>query len=178
MEDDLQLMARVAANEPTAIEDIAASHLPAVYRFLRHLTRREHDAEDLAQQTLLRAIAGARSFDGRASVRTWMLSIGFREYTKWRRRKPWLPLLADFALRSNSYEQLENKEVLLAALQRLPTVLQSVILLHYIEQQSITEISTALNIPEGTVKSRLHNAKSRLRAMLGPEELLYANESI
>lgn len=178
MDDELQLAALVSEKDPIAIDRLAALHLPSVYRFLRQLTRSVDDAEDLAQQTLIRALAGAKSYDGRASLRSWMLAIAFREFTKWRRKRPWLPLLGEHALRGDPFKRLDEKEVLLAALQKLKPELQSTILLHFVEQMSIAEIAEVTNVPEGTVKSRLHTAKARMRQILGAEEMHYVHETI
>ena len=64
-----------------------------IYRLLRHLTRHAETAEDLAQQTFLKAIQALPGFRGEASHKTWLSRIAFREYIAWRRkRRLFLPL--------------------------------------------------------------------------------------
>jgi len=164
--DDLTLAARLTERDPAAMEELVHRHHADIYRFLRHLTRRVEDAEDLSQQTLLRAVQGASRYDGRAAMRTWLLGIAFREFGKWRRRRLWLPLLADRPSPGDPYRDVVEAEALLKAIGELSPLTRGVFLLHHVEELSILEISSALSVPEGTVKSRLHAARAHLRTLL------------
>jgi RNA polymerase sigma-70 factor, ECF subfamily len=175
--DDLTLARCLAAKDERAACLLVERHHVAIYRFLRQMTRRTADAEDLTQQTLLRILAGAARFDGRTTLRAWALGIAFREFTKWRRRKPWLPLLAEQRETSDPYSDVDNAFVLLTALQRLPSADRALFLMHYVEELNVAEIARALAIPEGTVKSRLHAVRVRLRTYLGEEETPYVAET-
>jgi RNA polymerase sigma-70 factor, ECF subfamily len=165
----------LASRDPGALETLVDRHHATVYRFLRHLTRSVEDAEDLAQATILRAVAGAHRYDGRAPMRTWLLAIAFREFGRFRRRRLWLPLIGDRPA-ADEFGRIHDGEALLAALSRLPEASRAVVLLHHVEELPIGEIAITLGIPEGTVKSRLFSARGRLRTLLG-EEVPYVTET-
>ncbi|CAN5593582.1 hypothetical protein BH11ARM2_BH11ARM2_04810 [soil metagenome] len=93
--DDSELAAMIAQGCGEAWRTLAARHHPPVYRLLLHLTDRKEDAEDLAQASLLRTWQGIRRYDGRAPLRAWILGIAWHEFGRWRRVRPWLPLLQD-----------------------------------------------------------------------------------
>ena len=139
-----------------------------IYRLLRHLTRQRETAEDLAQQTFLKAIQALPSYRGDASHKTWLSKIAFREYIAWRRkRRLFLPLEVLHPKVDQNYAAVENGEVLLAALHHLPSALREAFLLYEVQQLTIEEIALVTASPVGTVKSRLHHARTRLQIMLG-----------
>ncbi|AIE87435.1 RNA polymerase sigma factor, sigma-70 family [Fimbriimonas ginsengisoli Gsoil 348] len=150
-----------------------------LYRFLRQLTRSREDAEDLAQQTLIRARDGAGRFDARASMKTWLHSIAFHEFTRWRRRQRWhLGLAQAPPIEDRRFEAVLEAEWLEEALGSLPDGMRAVFLLHEIEQMPLAEVAAVLGVPVGTVKSRLFNAREKLRARLGDRrEVLHATEA-
>lgn len=153
------------------MDALVVRHHADVYRFLRHLTRHPQEAEDLAQSTLLRALDRIELYAGKGSLRSWLLGVAYREFTGWRRRRLWLPLLTDLPAPQNPYDDLAEAEALLAALARLPDALRATFLLHHVEEVPLAEIAATLAIPEGTVKSRLHAARVRLRQTLREEDL-------
>lgn len=176
--DDLTLAQQISANEPRALDELVEQHHSAIFRFLVQLTRHREDAEDLTQLTLVRAIKGAGRFDGRASLRAWLLGIAFREFTKHRRRRAWLPLLTDIVASNQDFESVNNSQALLLALAKLKPESRAMFLMHYVEEVPIAEIATALNIPEGTVKSRLHTIRTQLQTYLANGETIYVTEAI
>jgi RNA polymerase sigma-70 factor (ECF subfamily) len=141
-----------------------------VYRFLRQLTRHRQEAEDLAQQTLLKAIRKADQYSGRAPLKSWILGVAYREFTGWRRRRLWLPLFADQPEKRDPHSEIAEADALLKALSRLSDPLRATFLMHYVEELSIAEVAAALEISEGTVKSRLYNSRAQLRAHLTEED--------
>lgn len=151
-------------------ERLVQDHYASVYRFLRNLTRRAVDAEDLAQQTFLRAIGAWSRYDDRLPIRSWLYAIAFREFCKWRRNRLWLPLPTDRPAVGDAYEQFADAESLLNALGGLSQNIRATFLLHYVEELSIVDIAVLLDIPEGTVKSRLHQARHRLKNLLQEDE--------
>lgn len=145
-------------------------HHAAVYRFLRQLTRHPQEAEDLTQTTLIRALARIETYAGQASLRSWLLGVAFREFTRWRRRRLWLPILGERPDTRDPFGELANAEALLDAIGRLPDRSRAAFLLHYVEELPVAEVAASLDIPEGTVKSRLHDARARLRTILKEED--------
>lgn len=175
--DDETLARRIKHRDEAAMNEMVSRHYACLYRFLFGLSRRAEDAEDLAQQTFIRALTGIERYDGRAPMRHWVLGIAYREFCKWRRRRLWLPLLSDRPSPGDAYADLIDAHALLEALSRLSNDARSVFLLHHVEELSIPDIAVALGLPEGTVKSRLFHARQRLRTLLG-EEAAYVTEPV
>ncbi len=159
------------------MDALAVRYHADVYRFLRHLCRHTQEAEDLAQSTFLRAFARIETYGGSAPLRSWLLGIAYREFTGWRRRRLWLPLRGDRPAPGSAYDELAEAEVLLAAIGRLPDAIRATFLLHHVEEISVAEIAATLTLPEGTVKSRLHAARARLRQLLREEDQAYVPEA-
>ena len=164
--DDL-LLDRLRAGDPQAADALVDRWFDDVYRFLRHLTRHAQEAEDLAQETLLRAMRGAGKFDSRAGLRTWLHAIAYREFLAWRRGRR---LLVALDPRRGSadprFDALLDRERLLAALGRLSPKVAAAFLLVEVQELTYDEAATVLNVPVGTVRSRLYEARQRLRVLL------------
>ena len=163
--------------DPRALDQLVEEHHSALFRFLSQLTRNQHDAEDLTQQTLVRAIVGANRFDGRASLRAWLLGIAFHEFTRHRRRRIWLPILSDIAVKATDIDSVDDSEAIRVALAKLKPESRAIFLMHHVEEISVSEIAKALGIAEGTVKSRLHTARAQLRSYLDSGEHTYVPET-
>ena len=174
--DDLTLARLIHERNTEALDLLVERHHSALFRFLSQLTRNKDDAEDLTQQSLMRAIVGAKRFDGRASMRAWLLGIAFHEFTRLRRRRVWLPILKEWAATSGAFDSVDDSEAIRVALSRLGTELRAVFLMHHVEELSIVEIAQSLGIPEGTVKSRLHAARTKLQTYLNAGEQTYVPE--
>ena len=172
--DDRALARAIAQRDPSGTQALLDAHHTSLYRFAFHLTRRAEDSEDLVQQALVRVLLRIDRFDGRVTLRTWMLAIVYREFLNWRRRRMWFPITPDRPSIDASFAAIIEAESLMAALATLSPSLRAAFLLFHVEELSVAEIAVALKIPEGTVKSRLHVARSRLRELLGEDN--YANE--
>ena len=171
-EGDLRLMRGVAAGEDSAGRELLALHLDAMYRFARHALASREGADDVVQAALGRAVEAAGRYDGRASVRTWLLTIAWRETLRHRRRRVWLPILGDRGTASREIAAVEDAEWVRAALRQLSPPLRAAFALVHVEELSVAEAAGILGIPEGTVKSRVHAAKARLREYLeAPSEV-------
>ncbi len=163
---DLSLMRGVAAGEDGAGRELLLLHLDALYRFARHALLSADGAEEAVQATLARAAGAASRYDGRASVRTWLLAIAWREVGRVRRRRAWLPLLGEGSAPSREIAAVEDAVWVEAALGCLTPPLRAAFALVHVEELSVAEAAGVLGIPEGTVKSRVHAAKARLRIYL------------
>lgn len=163
-------------------EAFARCVLPEVevlLRVARSLTGRAADAEDLVQDTLLRAFQGIDGFDG-AHPRAWLLTIMRNAHiNRNRRRRPELlddqdaaheRLAATEGLGSDTPEGLVVGEtfdqVVTESLADLPDRFQAVVTLVDVEGLSYAEAAEALGVPVGTVMSRLHRARARMRQRL------------
>ena len=106
--DDQTHARLIHESDARALDRLVEEHHSALYRFLSQLTRNQHDAEDLTQQTLVRAIVGAAKFDGRASLRAWLLGIAFHEFTNHRRRRIFLPILSELIAKTTAIESIDE----------------------------------------------------------------------
>jgi RNA polymerase sigma-70 factor, ECF subfamily len=175
--DDLALAAAIAKKDQVATRRLVEFYFDVLYRFLRQLTRNPDDAQDLAQQTLIRVVQHAGRYDGRVALRTWIYAIAVREYARWRRRRAWLPLPLDLSAKEDLAESAGNSALLLDALAKLSTDHRAAFLLHYVEGLSVDEIAVVQQAPSGTVKSRLHYARLHLKGLLEQEEFYVTEPS-
>ena len=159
---------RALAGDAGESERIVRDHYPAALRLLTHLTGRRDEAQDLAQRTFVRAHGALPGFRFDCPLRNWILRIAVREYLHWRRdARPTLPLDESLSVRGLD----PNAMVLRDALAELSAELREPFLLRNVEGLSTRETAEALGIPEGTVKSRCHAARAKLRAALTDGEL-------
>jgi RNA polymerase sigma-70 factor (ECF subfamily) len=152
-------------------------YYPRIYRYLLWLTGRPDTAEDLAQETFVRAWRSLHTYDDRAPLRPWLYRIAHREFLRMlRSRRPQTSLeeVAEHA-EPRSGEWLEAME-LRDAIRQLPAVEGEIVMLHYLEGYDCEEIAQIVRIPTGTVKYRLSEARAHLRRALGEGDIAYLNE--
>jgi RNA polymerase sigma factor (sigma-70 family) len=170
MSDDLELLAAWREGKVEAGNQLFRRHFDSIYAFFRG--KLGADAEDLTQETfhaLVRnreAVAQAQSFRGYlfATARSKL-------YDALRRRhggtRVWDPLTESLAAidvsPSRAVAARREQQLLLDALRRLPIELQIIVELHYVEHMRGPELAEALELPEGTVRSRLRRALEQLR---------------
>jgi len=147
-------------------EAMIREHYASVYRFMLTLARNADDAADLTQQTFLRACKGIDQFRERSSLRTWVHSIAYREFVRWRRKRVWLPIARAQDQTVDPFQSSLDARDLANALARLPAKQRETFVLAEVQELSVEEVAEIQNIPTGTVKSRLHHAKMRLRTLL------------
>lgn len=162
---------------PDRFRCVVVSEIPALSRAALSLTRNQADAEDLVQETLLRAYRALGSFDGR-HPKAWLLTIMRNAHiNRGRRQRPQLlddpdlpAALVDPGALGRSPEEivLEGtfEAVVQAAFLELPENLRRVLELVDIGGLSYRETAEQLDIPVGTVMSRLHRARARIRRQL------------
>lgn len=164
---DKWLVQRILSGDKAAGEQFVIEHYEAIFRFLRNLTGSKEDAEDLTQQTFLRAWEALPSFRGDSSLSTWLHSIAYREYTHWlRSRREFVPL--DEIVDMPDEQANQNLEAVLLrwAIYRLDPGHREVFVLYYVQGFSVNEIAKIIGVPAGTVKSRLFLARQKLKELL------------
>lgn len=133
-------------------------------------------AEDIFQEVFLKAYQGFADFQGKSSVKTWLIRIAInscKDYLKsaWKRRVAPMDEATEQSLRSpDAYEQVEQEadaEKVREAVFSLPEQYREVIVCFFYQELSLEETAQALHIPVGTVKSRLSRAKEKLKVVLG-----------
>ncbi|MCL2639810.1 MAG: sigma-70 family RNA polymerase sigma factor [Phycisphaerales bacterium] len=151
-----------------AFHTLIDRHAAAMLRVANTLVPRL-DAEDLLQETFLAAFRGLNTFEGRASVKTWLYAILFRQAANFRRKRglPSLALSGDAPMATPSHTDTVDANLdLHAALARLPDDFRAILILRELDGLSYDEIATVLELPRGTVESRLHRARTALRKLL------------
>ena len=182
--DDFDLLDAWRAGDERAGGRLFRRHAPSLCRFFRNKVR--DGVEDLMQQTFLRCVQGRDRFRGDASFRTYLFAVARNElYDHLRRIRPTEPFdsqvlsaadvtpAPDHAL-AHKHEQ----KLLLEALRAIPLDLQLALELYYWEAMPAREIGGVLDLPEGTVRSRIRRAKTLLRReleRLAPSALVLAS---
>jgi len=165
------------ATKVERFEEVALQHLGAAYSLARWLVHNEHDAEDLVQDAYLRALRFFSGYYGGDS-RAWLLTIVRNTCYTWleRNRAQQLnepidekledELGLDFADPEALLLQRVDAEMVRDALQELPVQFREVVVLREMEALSYKEIAVIVDIPIGTVMSRLKRGRKRLYALL------------
>jgi len=157
-------------------EQVVLPHMDAAYNLARWLTRNDHDAEDLVQESYLRAFKFFGSFQG-ANARGWLLTIVRNTCYTWFRENRPQELTTSFDENIHGTEadpfdpeklllQSESGQLIKQAMEELPLEFREVLTLRELEGLSYKEIAVIAGIPPGTVMSRLARARSRLKQHL------------
>jgi RNA polymerase sigma factor (sigma-70 family) len=158
--------------EGVDFEELVARYYAPLYQFAFSLTRDEADACDLTQQTFYVWAAKGHQLRDATKVKTWLFTTLHREFLGSRRRQTRFPHL-DLegavdelpVISPASVNQLDASE-LFKALSQLDDIYQTPVSLFYLQDCSYNEIADILNVPLGTVKSRLARGLARLHQML------------
>ena len=174
---DEEVVARVRGGEVSMFEILMRRNNRRVYRAARAILRDANEAEDVMQETYVRAYEHLGEFQERARFSTWLTRIAVYEaLARVRRSKrfdsleshPEEPAMSTPP--GSSPEQrtsdVEMRAALESAVERLPDEFRSVFILRAVEGMSGAEAAECLDIPEETVKTRLHRARGRLQEML------------
>ncbi len=158
-------------------DDMLWPHLRAAYNFARWLVRNEHDAEDVVQESFVKAFQGLERFRG-GDPRVWLLAIVRNTAMTMLRRKrsePWPVDEADSELADPSADpetaviESNRRRQVRAAIEQLPDEFRETLILRELEGLSYKEIAAVLNVPMGTVMSRLARARDLLMRGLAAE---------
>jgi RNA polymerase sigma-70 factor (ECF subfamily) len=152
-------------------------HIPRLRRYARALAGDSHRADDLVQDTLERALVKFHLWRRGSDLRAWMFSIMHNVFINQlkARRELALDEATEAALESVPQSDPLQLRDLDAALRRLPAEQREVLLLVGLEQLSYAEASQALDVPVGTVMSRLSRGRERLRVLMSGANLPGAN---
>lgn len=158
-------------------------HLDALYNFAIRLSNDPNDAEDLVQDTIVKAYRFFSSYERGTNAKAWLFRILKNSYINNYRKQTKLPYQIDYDEVSTFYESIRSdwsdttdmeqiiyREMLddeiTRALNRLPEDFRTVVLLCDIEGFTYEEIANMLDVPIGTIRSRLHRGRNLLRVSL------------
>ncbi len=179
-------MAELTREEVQKQEDFEEEiipHLDAMYNFALRLTSDPSDAEDLVQDTIVKAFRFFSSYEKGTNAKAWLFRILKNSYINNYRRKSKQPNQVDYDEVSTFYEtiraertdtsDLEDKmfrdlidDDISNALDELPEDFRTVVLLCDVEGFTYEEIANMLDVPIGTIRSRLHRGRNLLKAQL------------
>jgi RNA polymerase sigma-70 factor (ECF subfamily) len=169
---------RVSEDRPSAssFEELALPLFDQLYNFARWLTQDTAEAEDLVQETYVKALRGFASFQLGTNFRAWMYRIlrnsflssraGLKNTVAWDEDEQDNVLPAEHATPESLLLTQANREMVQQALTELPVHFREILLLCEVEEMSYQEIAETLAIPAGTVMSRLFRARKALRGLL------------
>jgi len=184
LHQEQQLVRRARAGEMDAYDELVRRYQERIYATIYHMTANHEDANDLAQETFIKAYQALKSFKGDSSFFTWVYRIAINKtinFLKQRKNKTHMSLNdLDFnaehdadlvALISEKTPRrevnlIELQEKLNAAMQKLSEVHRLVVTLHDVQGLSHEEISRIMECNTGTVRSRLFYARQQLQAYL------------
>lgn len=171
--DDFELLDRWRGGDNVAGNQLLKRHFDALYRFFTN--KLADQADDLIQATLMACVRGVHSFRKECGFRAFLFVVARHELYRFikanyreRGRSPegFDPSLCSVAdvgpSPSTALAKRKEQRLLLLALRRIPLELQIVLELHYWEGLSTRELADAMEIPQGTVKSRLRRAREAL----------------
>lgn len=167
MAEDREIWTGILRRDTAVFDEFYRGHAPRLLAFLRMLVGDPQTAEDLAQETFVQLWTRPQGYEPeRGTLRAYLFGIGRKRAAEWwRRQKPIEPLMED----SLWCEELRGKDselTLMHAMSRLAPELKSLLWLREVEGQSYAELAELLEIPIGTVRSRLHAAREALRHTL------------
>jgi RNA polymerase sigma-70 factor, ECF subfamily len=183
---EASLIARAQAGDVSAFERLSSAYADRLFMLLLRLLGDRGEAEDVAQEVMLRAWRGIGGFRGTSSYFTWLYRIAVNEANrtleKRARRPPGTPIGADELQLpapaaddpSRQAEISELRQALARALAELPASLRTAIVLRDVEGLSTQEAAEIAGVGQAAFKSRLHQARLRVRAAIGDQALVTA----
>jgi RNA polymerase sigma-70 factor (ECF subfamily) len=185
---DAGLIARILAGERDLFHELVWPYEKSVYLATFSILQNEQDAEDAAQESVLKALKNLRNFRAESKFSTWLISIAINEARAQLRHARVLKfesvdesppaedgsftpsVISDWReVPLQALERKELRELLHKAIAALPEIYREVLLLRDVEDFSIAETAAALGVSEGVVKTRLLRARLMVQKILAPQ---------
>lgn len=173
-----RLIADCIAGDDAAVERLVRQHETGVFRLALSIVGEAAEASEITQETFIAALRSLRSYEDRKSFKAWLYTIALNHARSHLRKRKVMDRLkttvsALFRIESQKRtlpedEVIQNEEeaALWIAMNKLDERHRIVLVLRYFHELPVTEIAGMLNLPEGTIHSRLHTARERLRIAL------------
>jgi RNA polymerase sigma-70 factor (ECF subfamily) len=177
-DDDLTLVAAAQAGDRQALDTLLRRHYDRVHAVCRRIAGGSRDADDAAQEAMIGIVRGLPRFDGRSAFSTWVYRIATNaalDELRRRRRRPPLHAVPDEGSPPDIVDPLAERHVegvvdrlsIDAALDALPEEFRVAVVLRDVADLDYAEIAATLDIPVGTVKSRIARGRGQLADVLG-----------
>ena len=177
-DEEAEWIRAAQGGDRSAFARLVERYWDRLYRWLYHLTRDRHAAEDLTQETFLRALAAIKTFRPGSNFRAWVFRIGHNNFVNQkraeRRTKHQLPEDApahELGTAETSAENHEVVELVRRAISELPSDFRAALMLRVDEGMAFREIAKALGTTEETAWWRVFKARQKLMKVLSPELL-------
>lgn len=174
--DDRELVARMRDGDGAALRLIVERYQERVFALVYGIVRDRHEVEDVAQEVFLKVFTRIHAFDERSKFYTWLYRVAAnaaKDHVKKRSRRPAVPLEDEAALPSGDDDgprseaaRRETRRIVRRAIASLPPRYREVLTLRELQGLSYAEIAQVLDLSIGTVESRLHRARARLKRSL------------
>lgn len=159
---------------PEIFEAEAMQHIDDIYRTAKRLTRSESEADDLVQETYMQAWKSFSQYEVGTNCRAWLYKILFNKFDHHRRKQFTQSkyfqeadeLVFEFSTSTPSVPEYLTDDEVIGALDRLPIHYRSVVMLADVHEFDYKEVAQILDIPIGTVMSRLNRARTQLKKSL------------
>ena len=186
---DIALIERAQRGDRDAVNQLVVKYQARAYQFAYRLTGNPDDASDLVAEAFVRVYTALPRFRKDSQFTTWLFRIVtncFLDAKKKASRKPtdqledtWVAAdaqstIVDQESPVESSERVEREEIMQKAIEKLPEYQRAMIVMFHIENLSYEDIASTLDLPVGTVKSRLNRARLALREILEPYEELFS----
>lgn len=172
---DVELMRQVRAGDHGAFETIVERYRRQLVNYLTHMTGNRERAEDYAQEAFVRLYEVSGRYEERGKLAPYLFRIATnlvrsdaRRSLRWRTLLPMMPSNGNGAAPSRALLEDELRAKVGAAIAALPLPFRAPLVLREMEEWSYQEIASALSCDEGTIKSRIHRARQRLKEQLAP----------
>ena len=174
MDEDLDLINRTEAGEREAFDDLVRKYQRPLYAMLYRMVGNHEDASDLMQKAFVKAFTGLKSFERRATFKTWLYQIAInlaKNVYRDRARIEQVPI-DDVIIKRDprTLETMivnENRQLLRQALARLPEKQRITLMLRVQSEKKFEEIAGIMKCSVGTAKANFHHAVKKLKAIMG-----------
>ena len=176
-----QLLERAQNGDPSAVDELLRFHYSAVHAVCHRMVLSREGADDAVQNALIAIVKGLPRFDGRAAVSTWVYRIATNaaidEIRRVKRQPRTTEITETTQPRTSSghevdpinelEDRLDRSSLVASALARVPEEFRAALVLRFVADLDYNEIAEALNIPVGTVRSRLARGRKLMAEYLG-----------
>ena len=187
MKDQENIIARARRGDADAFEQLVIAYRDPVFRLALRMCGNEADADEAAQEAFLAAWRGLPNFRGDSKFSTWLYQLTTHAAIDLMRRQKRQIAAEDITEVSapdpapgpqQQAERAETRQAVRDALLRLTPEYRQIVTLRFLQELSYEEIGAALDLPSGTVKSRLNRARARLKEILSENGNLFGGGNV